>query len=175
MAQALKVMSVLAAALAASANGQGFSEYQVKAAYLYNLARFVEWPADTFKSASEPMALCVVGASPIRSILVEAVHGETIDGRKLEVRQPAGIRASGCHVVFITSAERSHSAAILRELKASGTLTVGETPDFLDEGGAVNFRLENDKVRIEINLSAVAEQKLRVSPNLLSLVRVVKR
>jgi uncharacterized protein DUF4154 len=175
MREAPKIASLLAVLLAASAGGQGLNEYHVKAAYVYNLARFVEWPPESFKRATEPLRLCVLGASPIRPILGEAVQGETIDGRKLEVRQLADTaQAAGCHVVFIASSENQRLPALLRELRPPGTLTVGETEDFLREGGAVNFRLENDKVRIEINLRAVAEQKLRVSPNLLSLVRVVK-
>lgn len=176
MSEAPKIASVLAVLLAASAGGQGLNEYHVKAAYVYNLARFVEWPPESFKSATEPMRLCVLGASPIRPILGEAVQGETIDGRKLEVRQLADTaQAAGCHVVFIASSENPRLPSLLRELRRPpGTLTVGEAEDFLREGGAVNFRLENNKVRIEINPRAVAEQKLRVSPNLLSLVRIVK-
>lgn len=174
MAHRISIASALAVALTPWLGAQTVNEYHVKAAYLYNLALFVQWPPETFASRGEPMGLCVLGESPLRKVLAEAVKGETIDGRSLLVREVSG-PAPGCQVLFIAASERERARSILQALKGHSTLTVGETDEFLAEGGAVTFRLEGDKVRIEISLGAMAEQRLRVSPQLLNLPRVVKR
>jgi hypothetical protein len=158
------------------ARGRPVSEYQMKAAYVYNLAKFVEWPSQSFKTATDPITICVLGQSPILATLNEAVNGEEIDERKLLVRQVAEVQQVGnCHILFIASSDRKYLQSVLRELKKPGVLTLGETSGFAEEGGVANFRLEGGKVRIEINLNAAEQQKLRISPKLLSLAQIVKR
>jgi hypothetical protein len=162
--------------LATTAQAQRVSEQNVKAAYVYNLARFVEWPAQSLHTHTAPITLCILGQTPVSSALAEAVKGEKIDDRALLVQPLSTARqAGGCHVLFIAASERKDLHVILSDLKDVGLLTVGETEEFLDEGGAVNFKLEGTKVRIEINMNAVDRQKLRISPRLLSLARVVRK
>lgn len=170
------VALVLGALTSAGGLAQTVNEYQMKAAYVYNLAKFVDWPAEAFKTASDPLTICVLGQSPILVTLNEAVNGESIDERKLLVRQVSEVQqASNCHILFIASSDRKYLQAVLRDLKTPGVLTLGESAGFAEEGGVVNFRLEGKKVRIEINLNAAGQQKLRISPKLLSLAQIVKK
>ena len=166
---------ILAAAFVAAAGAEQVNENNLKAAYVYNLAKFVEWPPQAFHDAADPISICVLGESPVYSALAGAVGGERIDGRKLTVSQYGAIQQMGnCHLLFIASSESRHLRAILQDPKTSGMLTVGEAAGFLEEGGAVNFRLEDNRVRMEVNMNAVEQRKLRISPQLLSLARIVK-
>lgn len=172
----LSLAVVLGALLSTGGRAQSVSEYQMKAAYVYNLAKFVDWPAEAFKTASDPLTICVLGQSPILVTLNEAVNGEMIENRKLIVRQvSAPQEASNCHILFIASSDRKYLQAVLRDLKTPGVLTLGESVGFAEDGGVVDFRLEGKKVRIEINLNAAGQQKLRISPKLLSLAQIVKK
>lgn len=172
----LCLAAVLGVLLSASGRAQSISEYQMKAAYVYNLAKFVDWPAAAFKAADDPLNICVLGQSPILVTLNEAVNGESIDDRKLLVRQVSEVQqARNCHILFIASSDRKFLQAVLRDLKTPGVLTLGETAGFAEEGGVVNFRLDGKKIRIEINLIAAGQQKLRISPKLLSLAQIIKQ
>ena len=100
---------LLGVLLSASGPAQSVSEYQMKAAYVYNLAKFVEWPAEVFKAASDPLTICVLGQSPILVTLNEAVNGELIDEKKLLVRQVSEVQQAGnCHILFIASSDRKY-------------------------------------------------------------------
>jgi YfiR/HmsC-like len=157
------------------ATAQLVDEYQMKAAYVYNLAKFVEWPAAAFKTAGDPITICVLGQSPIVESLNAAVKEEMIDERKLVVRPISDIHeAVGCQILFIGSSERKQTESALRNLATSGVLTGGETPGFAAEGGVVNFTLDHKRVRIQINLGAAKQQRLRISPELLSLATIVQ-
>jgi YfiR/HmsC-like len=174
-------VGLLAALLSAAASPRAVgehavNEYDMKAVYLYNLAMFVEWPAQAFKSANDPITICILGQSPIQIALAEAVNGESIDNRKLVVRLVSGVeQANQCQLLFIASSERKRLRSILQDPKIAGALTVGETEDFLAQGGAINFKREGNKVLLEINLDAVEQQKLRISSKLLNLARIVKK
>jgi hypothetical protein len=155
---------------------QDLTEYQVKAAFLYNFAKFVEWPAETFKNANTPINICVLGTSPIGPILEETVRNKSVDGRPLIVREftNAGLHAS-CHILFVSASEQRRLRAVLEATKTSDLLTVGETDDFAAEGGVVEFNLDNGRIHFEINLKAAQLQRLRISSKLLSLATSVKK
>jgi len=160
----------------AGTQGQTVDEYQVKAAFLYNFAKFVEWPAQAFRDRSTPFTICVLGQNPFGPALEAAIDGKVVEDRKLVVRQFADVRqVSGCHILFVSSSERKLLRSILGEIKESGVLTVGETDGFTVEGGVVNLLVEGGRVRFEINLDAAGQQKLRISSKLLSLARIVKK
>jgi hypothetical protein len=166
---------LLVALLNAAAHGQQINEYQMKAAYLYNFAKFVDWPPEAFKSAADPISICMLDQSALLHTVEEAVNGETVDDRKLVVRQITDPRLSGnCHILFIGSSDLKLWHSELRGLK-TGILTVGESDGFIAAGGVVNLRLNGNKVRIEINVNAAERQKLRISPKLLSLAQTLKR
>lgn len=175
MAYWLSFVAVLGL-LAAGARGQAIDEYQVKAAFLYNFAKFAEWPPQTFKDSTEPIGVCVLGQDPFGGMLEEAVQGKQIGGRALVVHNISDARqAYSCHILFVSFSERKRLPSIFIGIKAASILTVGEMEGFTAEGGIVNFRLENGRVRIEINVQAAEHGRLRISSKLLSLAQIVKR
>ena len=147
-------------------------EYQVKAAFLYNFARFVEWPFESFQRSNEPLTICVLGIDPFGSSLDDTVAGRAIEGRSLAVRRISSIRQiAGCHVLFVSSAESKRSPPALAEIRTPGVLTVGDSGAPEMDGLIINFRLEGGKVRFAINLEAADRGRLRISSRLLSLAR----
>jgi hypothetical protein len=168
----LKLAMVLAAAgsgvLAAQVN-----EYQVKAFFLYNFARYVEWPAQSFKSPTDPIVICILGQNPFGGSLDEAIRGRQVDGRPFAVRQLADVPAPGaCHILFVNSPERKRFRAGAQRIGGTGVLTVGEAQEFAPGGGVINFKLDGGKVRFEIDVEAAAREHLHISSKLLSLAQI---
>jgi hypothetical protein len=160
--------------LACTLSAQTIDEYQVKAAFLYNFAKFVEWPAMTFKTDKDPLRICVLGQNPFGNALVEGVGGKTVVGRPLAVSDISDVnQGADCQILFIGSSERKRLRLIFAELRTMGVLTVGETEGFASQGGIVNFKLEGGRVRLEINIDAAAQAKLRISSKVLNLAQIV--
>ncbi len=167
---------ILAVWLAAAVLGQTVEEYRVKAAFLFNFAKFVSWPPEAFKSASDPIAICVVGKDPFDGALEQAVRGQTVEGKPFAVRQVTdGKQMGACHIAFMGASERKRLPAIFEEIKNSCVLTVGESDDFTGQGGVVNLRLEDGRVRIQINLEAAGQHHLRISSKLLGVAEIVRK
>jgi hypothetical protein len=162
----LAVMILLAAS--GTAHAQVASEYDVKAAFLYNFTKFVEWPASAFEERND-FQLCVLGDDPFgRSLKV--VEDEKVAGRRISLlRTPKLAEAEGCHILFISRSERGRIPQILQDLGAAPVLTVADTDGFLDEGGIINFRLDGSKVRFEINQQAAERVGIKISSKLLRL------
>lgn len=151
-------------------------EYQVKAAFLYNFARFMEWPPEAFSSPEEPITVCVVGQNPFGAALEQVMSGKTVSGRPFVVKlMPELQPGSTCRILFVSSSESRRVKSIIGNLLGCGILTVGETPGFALDGGVINFKIENGRVRFEINVEAAAKQHLRLSSKLLSLAQIVKK
>ena len=149
-------------------------EYQVKAAFLYNFAKFVEWPADMFEGDGEALVLCVAGDDPFGGSLDGVVRGETLNGRRLVVHRTRDLsEIQECHVVFVPRSERSRQERILDSVRHRGVLTVGETDGFLTGGGIIRFVLDQNKVRFDVNLEAAESSGLKLSSKLLRLARMV--
>jgi hypothetical protein len=158
-------------ALTRSANAQELNAYQVKAAFLYNFAKFVEWPEE----ANDPLDICTVGDEPFGRALEDTVKGKTVKGRPVEIKRiKSGATALGCKIAFIGSSERGQARSIFASLQGANTLTVGEWPDFAKEGGIVSFTLENNQVHFEINVDAAERAHLKISSKLLSLAKIIK-
>jgi len=165
---------LLGALVLAGARGQSMDEYRVKAAFLYNFAKFVEWPPETFQSPNDPIVICTLGYDPYRRALEETVREQTVQGRTFFVRQVKDVeQANTCQILFVSASERRRAETILPGLKA-GVLTVGETAGFAAEGGVINLRTEDGRVRLEVNVAAAERAKLRISSKLLSLVQIVR-
>jgi hypothetical protein len=172
---AFSFVVALGSCLIGASPEEALDEYQVKAAFLYNFAKFVQWPAGTFLSPNEPMAICVLGEDPFGHSLEDTVAGRAIEGRSLIVRHVSSIKlVAGCHVLFISSAEKRRSPPMLSDLGAPGILTIGESDAAAAGGAIINFRLEGGKVRFDINVEAAERQKLRISSRLLSLAHIVE-
>jgi hypothetical protein len=151
---------------------QAATEYQVKAAFLYNFAKFVEWPDDAFAKSGGTFIIGVVGDDPFGSDLDDVVSGKSIDGHRIEIRRfhnAGDLRTS--HILFICRSERSQIGPILRRVGNAPTLTVADTDGFLGRGGMINFLIEDSKVRFEINPSPAHRAGLKISSKLLQLAR----
>jgi hypothetical protein len=150
------------------------SEYQVKAAYLFNFLKFVEYPNESFMDPLAPLVIGVVGDDPFGNALPQVVMGKTVQGRDLVIHvYRAGEDFRGAHILFISASEKKRLPVILSSLHGSSVLTVSDTEGFLDAGGMIQFLNENDRVRFAINLNAATQAKLKVSSKLLSLAKVV--
>jgi hypothetical protein len=165
----------MGALLAAGAAGQTTGEYQVKAAFLFNFAKFVKWPAQAFTSPADPLVICVIGDSIVSHVLESTIAGKEIDGRRLVVKTIPDVRQMGvCQILFVSGSEQPRVPAILAGCKTRSVLTVGELEGFAAQGGMINLKVEDGKVRFEINITAATEQQLQISSKLLSLARIVK-
>ncbi len=150
-------------------------EYQLKAAFLYNFAKFVEWPAEAFRSDKDPLRICVLGASPFGSSLSDVLRGKMVLGHPIaltDITDPA--QAADCQIVFISASERKRVRLILKTLPRTGILTVSESEGFAQHGGMVNFTREGGHLGFEINAGVASDARLRISSRVLQLARVVK-
>ena len=147
------------------------SEYQVKAAFLYNFMKFVQWPD---ANDASPMVIGVVGNDPFGPLLDEAVRAKSINGRLVQIRRlKARENLHGCHILFISNSDRVDVSRILAALAGDHALTVGESDRFLRQGGMIALLMENDQVRLEINLPAAEDKGLKLSSKLLAVARVM--
>ncbi len=147
-------------------------EYEVKAAFLYNFARYVRWPPRDATRPSPTFVITVVGRDPFGALLDEAIRDADVDGRPLEVRRitnPGEIGPSD--IVFV--GEPEHVAAVLARVAGTPTLTVGEDEHFAERGGVIGFRTQRDRVRLEVNLGAAERAGFRISAELLKLAHIV--
>ena len=150
------------------------SEYQVKAAYVFNFLKFVEYPTSSFADPLAPLVIGVLGDDPFGNALPQVVIGKTVGGRDLVIRiYHPGEDLRSAHILFISSSERKRLPAILSSLDGSSVLTVGDTTGFLDAGGMIQFLSESDRVRFAINVDAASRARLKLSSKLLSLAQVM--
>jgi hypothetical protein len=146
------------------------SEYQVKAAFLFNFAKFVEWPPESFAGETSPLAIGILGDNPFGSALEGTVQDKTINSHSLAIRQFHSVaEATNCQVLFISASEKKRLAEIFAGLRGTSVLTVSETDGFTEAGGMINFVLENKKIRFQINDEAAKAARLKISSKLLSL------
>jgi YfiR/HmsC-like len=149
-------------------------EYQVKAAFLLNFTKFIEWPPAAFTDSNSPFTVCIMGTDPFGRSLEQIVEGETVNSRKLIVQRIIqGPPPKSCQVLFAGKAERDVSK-ILSGL-GPGVLSVGEGPGFLRDGGMIAFVLENRRVRFDINQTVAENASLNFSSKLLSVARSVEK
>jgi hypothetical protein len=150
----------------------GSSEYEVKAAYVYNFAKFVEWPSS---ESLGDVTICVYGKDPFGGFLEQAVRGKLAHGRPLVIRRlPIGDQSwDGCQVLFLGLKNGPRIEPILRQLQGRSILTIGELDGFAEGGGMLGLRFDSGNVRFDINLAAIAAARLQASSRLIELGRVV--
>jgi hypothetical protein len=154
--------------------GSQASEQDIKAAFLYHFAQYVEWPATAFESATSPFVLGVVGDDGFLPAISSAVADKSIAGHRIvvkSVRAPAEARA--CHMVFLTTPQASRPAAMLEAIEGLPVLAVGDAPRFADAGGAIAFLFDGGKVSFRINTATARHAGLRISSKLLRLAEIV--
>ncbi len=156
------------------------TEYEVKAAFLYNFLKFVEWPPKAFAAKDTPIVIGIVGTDPFSepggstNLLEQAVAGKNIEERKLLVRRvEAGAGLQDCQLIFISSSEKPHLKDILDQLKDSPALTVSELDDFCQLGGIINFVKQAGKIRFEINAAEAEAHHLKISSRLLNVAKII--
>jgi hypothetical protein len=152
------------------------SEYQVKAAYLYNFGRFVEWPSKSTSSKGNAFTICVLGQDPFGPALEATLAHETIDGANVVAKRVSKAQdAGGCRILFISAAEEGSLREIMAALDKLTVLTVSDMSQFTRRGGMIQFSLEGNRVRFEVNLTAAERAGLVLSSQLLKLALSVKR
>ncbi len=152
------------------------SEYQVKATYLYNFARFVTWPVKFASSKDNSFAVCVLGPDPFGSALDSTFAGESLDSKPVVIRRISKPQdAADCRILFISSMEENHLQEILAARDEAGALTVSDMPGFAQRGGMIQFVLNGDRIRFEINLASAKSARLVLSSELLKVASTVKR
>jgi hypothetical protein len=165
------LLLVVICLLGGYAPAQQHSEYEVKAAYLYQFGRFIRWPA----SAPSRFSICVLGHDPFGSLLDSTVAGERIEGKQLSVQRISTLeQASNCRIVFISSSEQHRLSSVLASLSGKPVLTVSDIRDFCDRGGMIQFVLDGGRVRFQVNRTAADGAGVAFSSDLLRVAKLVK-
>ena len=157
----------------AVADAAPVDEDQVKAAFLFNFAKFVTWPAGD--PDGDPLAVCVLGSGSFDESLEKVIGGRPVGGRSVVVRDVSSTtEMGGCEIVFVRASEDSRAASILDHVGDKPILTVGESEGFAARGGIINFRVEESRVRFEVNPAAATRAGLELSSQLLKLAILVR-
>ena len=150
------------------------TEYELKAAFLYNFAKFIDWPESSFANARSPFVICVLGADPFGRVLDDVLRNKSIGSRAVVIERFKDLaQARQCQMIFVSQSEGPHLAAILQDLQHAPVLVVGESDGFAEAGGTLQFTLEDAHLRFLINTDAAQRAGLNVSSKLLSLAKVV--
>ena len=158
--------------LAAGLHAQPPGEYDVKAAFLYTFAKFVEWPPE---AAEGPISIGLIGRDPFGGRLEDTVRGKWANGRQFVV---VHLRSDGpahrCQMVFISASERGSIPELLQSVRYSPVLTVGDSPGFCAQGGVIGLKTVNGRVRFEVNLEAAERARLKIGSSLLAVASIVE-
>lgn len=152
------------------------NEFQVKAAYLYNFGRFVEWPQENVPGKSQSFEICVLGADPFGPTLDSTLASATIDGKSVaakRISKPQDV--DSCRILFISSSEEGHLKEVLTVLDKASVLTVSDIPRFSQRGGMIGFILDGNRVRFEVNLASAQSARLTLSSELLKVATNVRK
>ncbi len=149
-------------------------EYQVKAAFLLNFAKFIEWPAAVFVDGRAPVNICVFRYDPFGASLDEVLRGKNINNRGLVARRVSEVsELGGCQLIFVSEKEEKRLVEVLSSVRGSSALVIGESEDFAQRGGGIQFFLEDQRLRFAINVDALQRAGLTASSKLLALARIV--
>jgi len=152
------------------------TDFQVKAAYLYNFGRFVEWPAQTAAISGDQFTVCVLGQDPFGPALDATLAGERIGGKRVVAKRISGPQEAGnCQILFLRLTEDDRVNKIIEAVDKKAVLTVSDMPQFVERGGMIQFVLEGNRVRFEVNLTATQHSGLTLSSELLKVATAVRR
>jgi len=156
------------------------SEYLIKAGFIYNFAKFVEWPSAAFAQPDSPIVIGVLGTDPFGSVLDRLVQDKKIGQRGFVVRRYKWGKdlkdlkdLRDCKILFVSASEKAHADEIIQLVKWLPILTVGETPGFAERGGVIRFTVEDNRVRFEVNVDAAHQADLNISSRLLTLAKII--
>jgi uncharacterized protein DUF4154 len=162
---------------AQAGDGSESSEYLIKAGFIYNFAKFVEWPSTAFAQPDSPIVIGVLGTDPFGNIIDRIVEDKKIGARGFVVRRYKWSKdlkdVKDCKILFVSASEKAHIDEIVESVKGLPILTVGETPGFAERGGVIRFTLEGNRVRFEVNVEAAHQAELNISSRLLTLAKII--
>ena len=175
IALVLTLVAFSTVAKSQSVNSADSSEYLIKAGFIYNFAKLVEWPANA-SAQGNPITIGVLGNDAFADVLDHTVDGKKIDGRSFTVKRMKwkDFKDCNCHILFVASQESAHADEVIQTLRSSSVLTISEAPGFAKRGGIINFTLQDSKVRFEANVDAAKQAGLNISSRLLSLASIVQ-
>jgi YfiR/HmsC-like len=171
------VTAWLSAGSVAKARAQSLSpqeyENQVKATFIYNFSRFIDWPTGTFTSGRSSLRVCVLGNDPFGGAL-DSIKGKNVQGRKIQIEHLESFsKLEACQILFISSSEKGHLKEILESAKHSRIVTIGEMSQFTQNGGVVALAMRKDRIHFSVNLDAANETGVKISSTVLRLATIV--
>jgi YfiR/HmsC-like len=146
------------------------TEYGLKAVFLYQFCRFMEWPRSAFSSPKEPLTIGILGKDPFGPLLNEAIAGESYHDRPIRIehyRDVSEIR--NCQLLFVSRSEAGNTASIVAAVAGKNIVTVGETEQFVDNGGMIALTAEQNHVKLRMNLAMLRKANVEVSSKLLRI------
>jgi len=174
LARFLTACAVLGVVGRAEGQGPAVGEYEVKAAFLYSFAKFIEWPPDAVPGNEDVFVITILGEDPFGAILDDVLRDKMVGARRVVVRRvPRGEDVGPSQIVFISDSESHRLPGLLKRFQGAAVLTVGETDHFAERGGVVGLRTEKNRVRLDINLAVAERARLKISSELLKLARIV--
>jgi hypothetical protein len=170
------LLALLLFHLAVGAHAQTSREDQIKAAFIYNFTKFIEWPAQSFTDGNAAIVIGVLGDSPMAGVLDDVVRGRKVNGRPITVRRiRSAAEAASAHVIFVSATDISYWTQVQAAIETSPIVTVGESPSFIQSGGTINLVVQGDKLRFEINMTAAERSGVKISAQLQKLAAAVQR
>src|SRR5258708_19034648 len=164
-------------ALAQDRDSSNSSEYLIKAGFIFNFAKFVEWPQATFAQPDSPIVIGILGTDPFGTLIDQIVQNKKIGARGFVVKRLKWgtdfKELRECKILFVGDSEKAHIGELVQIVKTLPILTVGETPGFAERGGVIRFVLEDNRVRFEVNVEAARQADLTISSRLLTLARII--
>jgi len=178
----LPIVSAAAATGAHAQDADASSEYLIKAGFIYNFASLVQWPSTSFSQADSPIVIAVLGEERFGTTLDRVLQGKKIDGRPFIVKYFRStselVKSVGkpkeCQILYVSSSAMPHLSEAIQAVRGMPVLTIGEMPGFAKSGGMINFVLEDNRVRFEVNVKAAKDADLNISSRLLALARIVQ-
>jgi hypothetical protein len=169
---AIGPLLIVMALIATAGAGQSAEEYEVKAAFIYNFTKFVEWPA----TAEAPsFTICILGDDPFKSSIDRLTSGKMVGSRPVQVRRlKEGVEGRQCQIVFVGASERAKASRLVEAVRGTSVLTVGESVEFLRVGGMFYLSMADNHVNVVINSAATEAARLQVSAKLMTLAKVYK-
>jgi len=156
-----------------TSRSEALDEYHVKAAFLYHFSNFVDWPASTFKATNGHLRICVLGKDPFGQSLDATLANKSVRDHPFEIRRnPPTTELQHCHLLFLAASVSSQIQAIRHQVAKENMLTIGETLDFIRQGGMVQVFFDNQKIRYAVNIDIVNQTNLKVSSKLLRSAKI---
>ena len=169
------IVAVNLCVMVAHADTAAPTEYQVKAAFIYKFASYVQWPMIPGLVSTRPFVIGIFGKDPFGPSFDQIVRGQTVQGRAVVIKRLPGIEDAGsCDILFISDSEKSNLRRILTVLRDAPVLTVGDMDHFGERGGMINLTTEDNRIRFDINVRAIERARLKAASQLLRLARIVQ-